>query len=399
MDTAPAVTGFACLHCGESVGTGADARRCPDCGGPLDVRYDYADLDDAREAVERARFDGLARYDPVLPAPADRLVTVGEGATALVDCPGLAEDVGVGSLLVKDEGRNPTGTVRDRAFAVSVTAASDHATDVALPTTGDGGQSAAAYAARAGLGVEAFVPARSTFVAKAMTNVHGGEMSVVEGRYDDAVAAFESATADARESGTAPRSLAPGDTPYRHEGLKTLLWEVVEQLDWTVPDAVVHPTAHGEGATGSHKAARELVELGLVDGLPALSVAQPDACAPVVEAWSSDATAPARWDRPDTLVGALEVPDPALGGPALGAVRETGGRAVAVSDEAALDAAVALAEEGVEASATGGIGAAAARRLAADGHLGADDTVVIVNPVAGNKENDVLRSHLMRAGV
>jgi len=174
---------------------------------------------------------------------------------------------------------------------------------------------------------------------------------------------------------------------------------VFEQLDWESPDAVVHPTGHGLGIVGSHRATAQASALGLVDETPALYVAQPAECAPVVAAGDADAAETEAWDQPDTLVGALEVPDPAGGALALDAVRETGGRAVGVSDDDALESAVALAAEGVEVSATGGVGAAAAHELAAEGRLGPDDTVVLVNPVAGNKENDVLRSHLMRKGV
>lgn len=386
--------GLACTDCGST--HEPPAGRCPDCTAPLVAEYDLDGLD--RADLTRERFDGIARYADLLAVAPGRTVTMDEGTTPLVPCPGFAEELGVDEVYVKAEGANPTGTTADRGMAVAVAAArADGAEAVALPTTGDAGQSAAAYAARAGLASEAFVPTRSTFVAKAMTNVHGGEMSVVEGRYPDAVAAFESAMADG--SGDDRRSLAPFDTPYRHEGAKTLLFEVVEQLDWTVPDAVVHPTGHGLGVVGSRLAADQLRGAGLVEERPALHVAQPAECAPIVAAENAGADDVEAWAHPDTLVGGLEVPDPAGGGPALAAVRDTGGRAVDVADDDALEAAVALAGEGVEVSATGGVGAAAARQLARGGGLGSDDTVVLVNPVAGNKENDVLRSHLMRTGV
>jgi threonine synthase len=137
----------------------------------------------------------------------------------------------------------------------------------------------------------------------------------------------------------------------------------------------------------------------LVEETPGLHVAQPGECAPVVAADDEGADDTEPWERPDTLVGSLEVPDPEGGTLALDAVRETGGYAVGVSDDAALESAVSVAAEGVEMSATGGVGAAAAHELAGRGQFDGDDTVVLVNPVAGNKENDVLRSHLMRQGV
>ena len=405
METTAALAGLACTECDASHDPAAVAGRCPDCGGALVARYDADALELDRETLADRRFDGVTRYADLLPFAPE--TSMNEGTTPLVPCPDLAAEWGVGAVYVKDEGANPTGTAADRGAALAVAAARGHGAEkVALPTTGDAGQSVAAYAARAGLDSEAFVPTRSTFVAKAMTNVHGGDMSVVEGRYPDAVGAFEDAMAGAAgtadggdEDGEDVHSLAPFDEPYRHEGAKTLLFEVIEQLDWQVPVAVVHPTAHGLGIVGSHRAAAQLEAAGLVEETPALHVAQPEACAPIVAADDEGADDTEPWERPDTLVGTLEVPDPGGGALALNAIRETGGWAVGVSDDDALEAAVTLAGEGVEMSATGGVGAAAARELAAGGHLGSDDTVVLVNPVAGNKENDVLRSHLMRKGV
>jgi threonine synthase len=405
METTAALDGLACTECDARHDPGTVAGRCPECGGPLVATYDADAVATDRTSLADRRFDGLARYGDLLPFELDVAMSMTEGTTPLVPCPDLADELEVESVYVKDEGANPTGTTADRGMALAVAAArAGGAERVALPTTGDAGQSAAAYAARAGLDSEAFVPTRSTFVAKAMTNVHGGEMSVVGGRYPDAVAAFEDAMVEAQEAadegdGPETTSLAPFDTPYRHEGAKTLLFEVLEQLDWTVPDAVIHPTGHGLGVVGSHLASEQLRATGLVDETPALHVAQPEACAPIVAADDAGADDTDEWDQPDTLVGSLEVPDPAGGALALDAVRETGGWAVGVSDDDALEAAVTVAGEGVEMSATGGVGAAAAWQLAEDGQLGSDDTVVLVNPVAGNKENDVLRSHLMRQGI
>jgi len=398
METTAALEGLSCTDCGARHDPAAVAGRCPDCEGTLLADYDF-DTGVDRDTLAARRFDGIARFADLLPFVPE--TTMNEGTTPLVPCPGLADELGVGAVYVKDEGANPTGTTADRGLALAVAAAREHGVEqVALPTTGDAGQSAAAYAARAGLDSEAFVPTRSTFVAKAMTNVHGGEMSVVGGRYPDAVAAFEDAMADlAGEDRPVTRSLAPFAEPYRHEGAKTLLFEVVEQLDWTVPDAVVHPTGHGLGVVGSHLAAEQLRSAGLVDETPALHVAQPEECAPIVEADDEGADDTQEWGQPDTLVGSLEVPDPEGGALALDAVRETGGYAVGVSDDAALESAVSVAAEGVEMSATGGVGAAAAQELAEREQFDSDDTVVLVNPVAGNKENDVLRSHLMRQGI
>jgi threonine synthase len=393
METTEAFASLRCLDCDGSHDPGV-AGRCPDCGGALDPAYDHDPATVTRETLA-ADADGLARYAPVLPFPGGTLVTAGEGATPLVEVPDLADELGVGAVYVKDEGRNTTGAALDRGVALATTAAREHgASEVALPSMGNGGQAAAAYAARAGLESQAFVPSRVPFVNKAMVNVHGGEMSVVEGRYADAVAAFDEAAA-----GADWYSLAPFATPYRHEGAKTIAYEIAAALDWTAPDAVVHPTGHGTGLVGLRKGGRELAEWGLVDTHPRLYAAQAGGCAPVVAAWEADAGTPDPWEGPDTICGPLEIPDPAGGGYVLDALAATGGGAVGTDDGAILEGAVTLAEAGVTMGATGGAAVSGARALADRGAFDADDVVVLVNAVTGNKEADLLRSHLMSKGI
>jgi threonine synthase len=359
----------------------------------LDPVYDYGAVAWSREEL-RSRPPGR-RYADLLPFPSERTVGLGEGETPLVGCPRLAEEMGVGRVLVKQESTNPTGTHRDRGFSMAATAARERGADaVALPSTGEGAQSAAAYAARAGLESHAFVPARSPFLTKAMVNVHGGEMRVVEGRYPDAEAAFAEAI-----EGSAWYSVAPFETPYRHEGHKPVAYELLLELD-EVPDAVVYPAEGLSGLVGFAKGAREFRELGLVGELPALYAAQAEGCSPLVEAFEAGADDVSPVERPDTICGGLELPDPAGAGLALEALCESGGGAVATPDEEILESAVAVAgREGVEFSASAGAAASAAWRLAEDGAFGPDDTVVLVNTTAGSKDADILRSHLMGQGM
>ncbi|WP_129114917.1 threonine synthase [Halegenticoccus tardaugens] len=397
METTEAFRGLACAACGETV-EGIESGRCPACGGPLDPEYDAAVAD--RTAFEGA--GGGSMWDTVdlLPFAAADAVSIGEGGTPLVEAPSLAAELGVGRVLVKDEGRNPTGTVLDRGLSVATTAAwALGVADVALASPGNGAQSAAAYAGRAGMESRAFVPARAAFSNKAMVNVHGGDMRVVGGRYPDALAAFEAE----REEGW--HSLAAFDTPYRHEGIKTAAYEILAALDWAVPDAAVVPTGSGEVLAGVEKGFRECRELGLVDDVPALYAAQPSGCAPVAAAWERGLDAPEPWTTPDTICGELEIPAPAGGELALSALAATDGGAVAVDDADVLESAVAVARgEGIEVGVAGGAAAAAAWKLAggSDGETGEfdeDATIVVLNTEAGGKTPDVLRSHLMGQGI
>ncbi|MFB6297935.1 MAG: pyridoxal-phosphate dependent enzyme [Salinirussus sp.] len=386
-ETTRAFDGLRCTDCG-SRHDATTTHRCPACDGHLDAVYDHD------EPPVLAGY-GLDRYAPLLPFPAEALPDLGAGGTPVIDCPALAADLGVGALAVKDEGHSSTGSVADRGMAVAVAAAGGHgATDVALPTTGNAGQAAAAYAARAGLDAHAFVPSRATFATKAMINVHGGDMSVVGGRYPDAVGAFEAAVADAGWY-----SLAPFETPYRHEGAKTLAYELAEGRDWGTPDAVVLPVAHGTVLVGLHEGFVELQELGLTDRLPRLCGVQAAGCAPVVEAVEAGADTITPCETPDTICGDLEVPTPAGGDRILAGVDATGGTGVAVDDDALLDGATELAAAGLTASAAGGATLAGARELADRGTLDRDDDVVLVDTATANRDADVLRSHLMKQGI
>ncbi|MCU4925638.1 threonine synthase [Halobacteria archaeon AArc-dxtr1] len=397
MNVTDAFAGLACLDCGALADDTEPTSRCEQCGGLLDPTYEYDAIEFDRAAAPSQSGDSMWRYADLLPFERDTAVTLGEGATPLVECPSLADELGVERVLVKDEGQNPTGTIADRGLSVAVTAASQHGAEtVALSDTGDAGQSAAAYAARADLDSQVYLPSRSGFATKAMVNVHGGEMSVVGGRLGDAREAYDEALAEHEEWSP----LGAFETPYRHEGAKTLYYEIVEQLDWTTPDAVVVPTGEGVGLLGAYKAARECRDLGLVDELPALYAAQAAGCAPIAEAMEADRDDPEPVDHPDTICGEIEVPDPVAGSRLLEAVRETDGGAVATEDDAILEAAVAVAQgEGLEMAPSSAVAASGAWKLAEQSEFDGDETVVIVNAGAGIKGADVLRSHLMGRGI
>ncbi|RQG97795.1 threonine synthase [Natrarchaeobius chitinivorans] len=396
METTDAFLGLECVDCGANVDADRIGR-CPDCDGLLEATYDYDAIDLDRAALESRPLDSMWRYEDLLPVAREAAVTMDEGATPLVECPALAAELGVGRLLIKDEGRNPTGTIRDRGQSMAVTAVVESGgTDVALASTGNGGQSAAAYAGRAGLESHVYLPARSGFSNKAMVNVHGGDMNVVGGRYDDAVDAFEEGIAEHDDW----EPLQTFVTPYRHEGEKTTTYEILEQLEWAVPDAIVYPTGSGTGLVGGSRAVTELQTLGLVDERPSLYAAQADGCAPIVDAFESGADDTEPVETPDTICGGIEVPDPIAGSRVLEAIRKTDGGAVAAGDQDVLEAAVTVAKhEGLEMTPSAGAAAAGAWELAERGEFDGDETVVLVNAATGSKEADVLRSYLMSQGV
>jgi len=397
METTEAFVGLDCRDCGDRFDAAEGTHRCPDCGGILDSAYDYDAVELTRGDLAAEPFDGMWRYDALLPFPRETAVTMDEGTTPLVEAPGLAEELGVAAVYVKDEGRNPTGSFKDRGQSAAMTAAVQHgAGEVALSSAGNAGQAASAYAARAGLDSHVFLPSRASFVNKAMVNVHGGDLNVVEGRIGDAGSALDDAMGEHDDWYPVQTFV----TPYRHEGKKTMYYELPEQLDWETPDHVVYPTGGGVGLIGMYKAAREFEALGLADGIPAFHAAQSDGCAPIVEAFEAGLDRHEPWETPDTICGGIEIPDPGASPWILEAIRESGGRAVAASDDEILDSLVTVAQnEGPEMGVTCASAAAGAWKLAEGGHLASDDTVVLLNTATGNKDADVARSHLMGKGI
>jgi threonine synthase len=389
MDTSDAFVGLDCTATGDRYAPDHAGRS--DAGDPLDPVYDLDAVDaGALPNAPASMWD----YDALLPVPADRAVSAAEGATPLLDAPEIATDLGVERVWLKDEGRNPTGTVLDRGLSVAVTMARAHDAELlALAAPGNAGQSAAAYAGRIDTDLYAYLPSRAPFPNKAMVNVHGADMRVIGGRYPDALDALESDLA--REW----YSLQEFTTPYRHDGAKTLAYEVAAARDWTAPDAAVVAVGTGETFVGVARGFRDLATLGLTDRVPRCYAVQPEGCAPVVEAHEDDGdVVPVEY--PDTICGELEIPAPSGGATTLDAIEATDGGAVTVTDEDLLESAVTLTQRlGTEVGATGGAAAAGAWEIADRGDIGPDDSVLVVNADAGVKTADVLRSHLMGQGV
>ncbi|OYR44805.1 threonine synthase [Halorubrum sp. Ea8] len=399
METADAFTGLSCVDCGETFDAATATHRCPDCDGILDPAYDYDRVDLTPAALVERPFESMWRYADLLPFAPETAVSLGEGATPLVECPALADAMGVGRVLLKDEGANPTGTFKDRGQSLAMTAARQHGAEaVALNSAGNAGQAAAAYAARADLDAHVFLPSRAGFTQKAMTEVHGAELTVAgpmdgNSQIGDAGAAY----AEAMDDHPDWYSTKTFVTPYRHEGKKTMALELLEQLDWEAPDGVVYPTGGGVGLVGMHKAAREVSDLGWTDGLVPMYAAQAAGCAPVVDAYEAgaDSHEPVPDDEVDTVCNGIAIPDPGASHLILDAVRESDGGAVATTDREILDAAIEVARsEGLEVGATCAAAVSGAFALAESGEFGPDDTVVLLNTGAGNKDVDALRAHL-----
>lgn len=360
---------------------------CPATGRPLLVRYD---LEAAGRALSReeysARRGGLWSLAEVLPAssPADA-VSLGEGDTPLLRMPRLAGELGLSELWVKDEAANPTGSFKARGMTCAVTMARElGATALAVPSAGNAGGALAAYGARAGLPVHIAMPLDVPGSNRLEAALCGANVQLLEGTIADCGRWIGERC---REHGWF--DLSTLKEPYRVEGKKTMGYELARDLDWVLPDVILYPTGGGTGLVGMWKAFEEMRTLGWIDAarpLPRMVSVQAAGCAPIVTAFDAgldEATAPA---APHTVASGLRVPGPIGDRWMLRVLRESGGYALAVTDEELLAATRRVSRvEGLFMAPEAGALVPALETLIARGDVSAKDRVVLFNTGTGLK--------------
>ncbi|HSE28488.1 MAG TPA: threonine synthase [Gemmatimonadales bacterium] len=370
-----------CAACGATRGPEGLPTVCDRCGQPWLVRYPDRDWtktqrDSAAPGV------GMWRWRAFLPIlDGEAAVTLGEGDTPLMALPRWAARAGLPRLLLKDEGVNPTGSFKSRGLSAAITrAAAAGVTRVTIPTAGNAGVAAAAYAARAGLRARVFAPDTTPRRLLSQVVSFGGELVQLRGHIGDCGKASRQWAA---ESGAL--DLSTLREPYRIEGKKTLGLELALQFGWRLPSAILYPAGGGTGLIGMWKAFGELRAAGWLAGpLPRMFAVQSTGCAPIVRAFEAGAATAEPWQDPWTVASGLRVPAPLGDRLMLAALRESGGGAEAVADER-LQAVTAevTALEGVDLSPEGGAVLAVAEALAARGVLSGEETVVAFNTGAG----------------
>ncbi|HEY3529055.1 MAG TPA: threonine synthase [Nocardioides sp.] len=376
------------LECSRT-GTSYDAdevQGVSEVGAPLLARYD---LDGVRASLTReeiaTRPADLWRYHEVLPVrdPAN-VTTLGEGMTPLLPLPAYGASIGVPGLLMKDEGLIPTGTFKARGAAVGVSRARELGVKaVAMPTNGNAGAAWSVYAARAGLGSLVVMPVDAPEITRRECVAAGAELYLVDGLINHAGALVKAAL----EEREGYQEVSTLKEPYRIEGKKTMGYEIAEQLGWRVPDVILYPAGGGVGIIGIHKAMLEMQALGWIGSqLPRLVAVQSTGCPPIVDAFLAGEDESTLKDGTQTLAFGINVPK-ALGDfLVLRAVRESGGTAVAVTDETILAELRNLAAaEGAWICPEGAACFAAARELRESGWIGEQEQVVVLNTGAGLK--------------
>jgi len=381
------VSHIECSRCGKQLPPGRLYNLC-ECGGPLLVRYQLSRDTMPRDAVV-AREKTLWRYREVLPlAPGASPVTLGEGLTPLLHAARLGERLGLPHLYLKDEGTNPTGSFKARGQSVAITVARElGARKVAIPSAGNAGGAMAAYAAAAGLEALVYMPERTPVMNRLECAILGAEVRLIAGSIKDCGRALAERI---RTEGWFDVSTLK--EPYRIEGKKTMAYEVVEQLDGRVPDVMIYPTGGGTGLVGMWKAFDEMEQLGWTSGRrPRMIAVQATGCAPMVRAFESGADRAEEWLDPATLASGLSVPSAVGDALILRAIRESGGTALAVDDDAMLRAVRQLAQsEGVVTSPEGGATLAALEDLRDRRLIAPSESVVLFLTGSGYKYLEAL---------
>ncbi|WP_348613367.1 threonine synthase [Halobaculum rarum] len=375
-----------CIACGGQFAPFDDVRfTCDDCDGLLEVRYaDPPTWDDFSG-------EGVWRYSAGLPFEESEARSASDGAaggggawyslpeghTPLHEVPRLREDLGVNRLRVKHEGMNPTGSFKDRGMTVGVRVAEELGVDrLACASTGNTSAALAAYGARAGLETLVLLPAGKVAAGKvAQASLHGARILEVDGNFDACLDIVQ----DLANEGEV--YLLNSLNPFRLEGQKTIGFEILEEFrdDYgRFPDRIVLPVGNAGNTSALFKAFRELVAAGAMDAdeVPKLTGVQAAGAAPMVEAIENGADEVRRWESVETIATAIRIGNPVNAPKALPGIRETGGTAVAVDDEAITEAQRDLAHEGVGVEPASAASVAGLRKLREQGVVDADEDVV-----------------------
>ena len=362
---------------------------CEQCFGPLDVAYDFSDLDpaEARRKIQ-AGSRGIWRYADFLPFAERPRDPLEPGLTPLIRADRLAERLGLRELWVKNDAANPTHSFKDRVVAVALAKARELGfTTVACASTGNLANAVAAHAAAAGLDSYVFVPSDLEEQKLLATGVYGTRLIGVKGNYDD-VNRLCTQLCETRPWAFVNVNLRP----YYSQGSKTLAFETVEQLGWSLPDRIVGPVASGSLFTKLGRGFSEWIDLGLVEGdLPTFNGSQATGCSPVATAFAEgrDFCVP---QRPETIAKSLAIGDPADGPYALDLARETGGAIDSVTDEEIREGIRLLAETtGIFTETAGGVTIATLAKIAGRGDIDRDECVVAYITGEGLKTLDATR--------
>jgi threonine synthase len=378
-----------CSKCGEHINAAQPQTICPKDGGSLYVRFDLAGLKGKFTPDSlRGRPATMWRYHEVLPG--DVPVTLGEGFTPML--PSHEKP----NVYIKDEGLNPTGSFKARGLCAAVTMAKQYGLKkLAVPSAGNAASALAAYCAAAGIEAHIFMPQDVPLANLVECKSYGARVTLVDGLISDCARMVNE-----RKQAEGWFDISTLKEPFRVEGKKTMGYEVAEQLNWELPDAIFYPTGGGVGLIGMWKAFDEMEQLGWFkkstgNRRPKMIAVQAAGCAPVVKAWNEHKPVAEMWQNAHTSAAGLRVPKPYADYIILDILKQSGGTAIAVSDEQIFQAVQEWASrEGVFASPEGAASLAAYKVLLEQRFLKPSDRVVLFNTGSGLKYIDVIAQAL-----
>lgn len=379
------VLGFKCVECARGYSRSEIEYVCPGCGGNLEILYDYGWISKRfnKDWLAANRDHTMWRYRALLPiGDTSQVPPLSVGWTPIYDCPGLAGKYAVGKLLIKDEGRNPTGSLKDRPSALAVVKAREAGkTVIATASSGNAGGALAGMCASMQMRSVIFVPANAPAAKVAQLQVYGATIALVDGTYDQA---FDLCLAAARRFDWYQRST--GHNPYMTEGKKTVALEIGEQLNWKVPDKVFVSMGDGCIIGGLWKGFCDLYHLGFIERLPQMIGVQAENASPIVDGLSGNGPTPR--SEANTIADSICVGRPRDATKAMRAMRESEGFGVKVTDDEILGAIGELARAtGVFVEPASAAAFAGFKKCGENGSMKSDENVLLM--LTGNGLKDV----------
>ncbi len=363
-----------CIRCGARFSKEDIVYTCRKCDGLLDIKYDYSEID--VERVVEAKGEGVWKYRVLLPFDEDtKPVTINEGNTPLYRCDRLAKSIGITNLWVKHEGLNPSGSFKDRGMTVGVTKAVELGVKgVACASTGNTSASLAIFAAKAGIPCYVILPKGKVALGKvAQAMMHGAKILSLRGNFDDALRIVRVLCEEEK------LYLLNSVNPYRLEGQKTIAFEVLEKLEWEVPDRVILPVGNAGNISAIFKGFSELKTLGITDSIPKMTGIQAEGAKPVVNAFKEGKEEIIPEDKPETIASAIRIGNPVNAAKALFAIRDSGGVAESVTDVEITEAQLELARlEGIGVEPASAASIAGLKKLVEIGEIEMEERIVCI---------------------
>jgi threonine synthase len=383
------LTGFSCIECARLFNVSEIEYICPECGGNLDALYDYTRVGKnlTKEILASDRNYTIWRYRPLLPLEeSSPLPPLSVGYTPVYDCPRLASEYGIKQLLIKDDGRNPTASFKDRPSALAVVKAGEAGAKViTTASSGNAGSALAGMCASVGMESVIFVPAHAPSAKIAQLQIYGAKVVLVEGSYDEA---FDLCLAAGRRYGWYQRST--GYNPYTVEGKKTAALEIGEQLNWNIPDKVFVGVGDGNIIGGLWKGFNDLYRLGFIERLPQMIGVQAEGSSGIVDAVNGDGIVRVRTAH--TIADSINVGNPRDATRAIRAIKESGGCGIKVSDDMIIASISQLARStGVFVEPAGAAPFAGFLMLCERNAIKSDERVLLMLTGNGLKDVDAAR--------